>query len=107
MENVSSIRNSLLGSIAVLLILAQSIFATTLPSFHAEFKKPEIKKEITSKVSYAEAVTRVSVPSFFFYWMAKATAVDISHIDYHNCMALFVNSHSFNIFYIFTSALAP
>lgn len=96
-----------MGLIAVLLLLAQSMVATGLPPFHAEVEKPEVKKEMPSKVSYVEAAARITVPSFFFYWIVKALALDIPDIDYHNCIAFFVNTHSFNVFYIFTSALAP
>ena len=96
-----------MGLFAALLILMQGLFVADTSYSHFESQKTEVRKEITSKVNYVEVVTSTRVPSFLFYWIAKTIAVDISHIDYHNCIALFVNPHSFNVFYIFTSALAP
>jgi hypothetical protein len=107
MRNIFSIRNRLLSLIAVSFILAQSIFSVAALSFHTKAKNEEVKKEISSKVSFVEVFPRITVPLFFFYWFPKILAVNIPDIDYHNCTAFFVNSHSFNAFYIFTSALAP
>jgi hypothetical protein len=107
MRDTFSIRNRLLSLVAVWFILAQSILPAGALPFHTEAKKEEVKKEISSKVSYVEGFARISVPFFFYYWFPKTIAIDIPDIFYHNCSAFFVNSHSFNVFYIFTSALAP
>ena len=107
MGNFSTIRNGLLGLIAALLILVQGLFVADASYSYFESQKTEVRKEITSKANYVEVVTRTTVPSFLFYWIAKTIAIDIPNIDYHNCIALFVNPHSFNVFYTFTSALAP
>ncbi len=107
MRNFFSIRSQLLGLITALLILMQSFVATGLPALHPEVKKPEVKKEITSKVNYVEVVARISVPLFFFYWISKTFVVNIPDIRFDNCIALFVPPHSFSTFYIFTSVHAP
>ena len=107
MRNFFFIRNRLPGLLTALILLVQTVFAADVSYLHHEIKKPEVRKEITSKVSYAEVITRITVPSFFFHWISKNIAVDIPRIHYHNCIAFFINSHSFNTFYTFTSALAP
>lgn len=113
MKSLAFIRNRFLGLFAALLILTQSVFAVGLPASYVaakdnSLKKTEVKQEVSSKASYVEVATRVTLATFLFYWIAKAfTLLDATAIKYKNCKAFFVNTHSFNVYYTFTSALAP
>ncbi len=97
---------------ATLLILTQSFFAVDLlaPYFMMKdynAKKAEVKQIVASKANTVEVATRIHLATFLIYWVATTFAVDIAAIQYHNCSALFVNTHSFNIYYTHLSALAP
>lgn len=113
MKSLAAIRNRFLGIFAALLILTQSLFAVGLPAPYAAAKDhnseiTEVKQEISSKASYIEVAARVTLATFLFYWIARAfTLLDAPVIKYQNCKAFFVNPSSFNVYYTFTSALAP
>lgn len=113
MEKSTSIRNRFLGVFAALLILLQSLVAMDVPAPYAEAeqhstKQTEVKQEVSSKASYVEITTRVTLATFLFYWITKAfTLLDVPVIRYQNCKAFFVNPTSFNSYYTHLSALAP
>lgn len=113
MKTFAIIRNRFLGLFAALLLLTQSIFAVGVPAPYAAAKdndpeKIEVKQQISSKASYIEVTARVTLTTFLFYSIAKAsTALHIPIIKYQNCKAFFVNPYSFNVYYTFISALAP
>lgn len=106
-------RNRFLGIFAALLILTQSVLAVSMSEPYAKAiedtpQKTEVKQEFSSKASYVEIATRVTLATFFFYWIAKAFALlDAPVIKYRNCKAFFVNAASFNVYYTHLSALAP
>lgn len=113
MKSIAAIRNRFLGMFAALLILTQSIFAVGMSDPYAKAtednsKKTEVKQEVSSKVSYVEVATRVTLATFLFYWIVKAFhLLDAPVIKYKNCKAFFINSYSFNVYYTYLSALAP
>ncbi|WPP51929.1 hypothetical protein [Catalinimonas niigatensis] len=113
MKNSISIRNRFLGIFAALLILLQSLVAMGVPAPYAEAeqhtnKQTEVKQEVSSKASFVEVTTRVTLATFLFYWIAKTfTLLDVPVIRYQNCTAFFVNPTTFNSYYTHLSALAP
>ncbi len=107
----SNKRIHFLGLFAAFLILIQSVFATGLP-VHPEKKdtryhQTEVQQKVPADNHYVEVTNRVTVAAFLFYWMVKAFTIDTPIIEYQNCKAFFVNPSSFNVYYVFVSALAP
>lgn len=113
MKKFSSIRNRFLGLFAALLILLQSMLVMGVPTPYAEAEhhpsyQTEVTKEISSKASYVEVTSRITLANFLFCWIAKTfTLRDAPVIRYLNCRAFFVNPSSFNAYYTHLSALAP